>query len=124
MKTLAEKIEVMQAALRGEPIEYRYNENDDWRTAHESSIDTIFNWGVYDYRVAVTKDSFDWAHVSEDMKWFARDSNQRVFFYEVEPKEGEVHWRVREGNSFNAKLLSSLKIGTCDWRDSLQERPK
>lgn len=120
MKTLAEKIEVMQAALRGEPIEVQYNPGENWRVCGIP----IFSWGQHDYRIAVTQDSFDWAHVSPIFTRYARDSTGNSYFYSGRPYQGKTMWTPSGCLQVNANLLSSLKVGTCDWRDSLQERPK
>ena len=47
MKTLEEKIEVMQADLAGKEIECKYYSDDVW----ENGANSIFNWGKYDYRI-------------------------------------------------------------------------
>lgn len=48
MKTLKEKIEVMQAALDGKGIEFRPAETDhEWRIID----DPLFVWGDYDYHI-------------------------------------------------------------------------
>lgn len=54
MKTLAEKIAVMQAAERGEKIEYRTvaGTDEDWTPAPPGPT---FSWGSMDYRVAPKK---------------------------------------------------------------------
>lgn len=57
MKTLKEKIEVMQAAERGEPIEFisrRFWEGEPplgWRKI-DPALTTDWNWQQFDYRVA------------------------------------------------------------------------
>lgn len=49
MKTLSEKIAVMQAALEGEKIEFSFNVlTPEWRETPEP----IWNWDDFDYRVA------------------------------------------------------------------------
>jgi len=49
MKTLAEKIEVMQAALDGKEIDVKHRVADDWTTASGEGIE--FSWGEYDFRI-------------------------------------------------------------------------
>ena len=46
MKTLKEKIKVMQAALDGEIVQYR-DTFGNWY----SNNDNLWNWGDYDYRI-------------------------------------------------------------------------
>jgi len=48
MKTLKEKVEVMQAYLEGKPIQD--NIDGEW-TDWISAIEPSFQWGVYDYRI-------------------------------------------------------------------------
>ena len=48
-KTLAEKIAVMQAAERGEIIEYRLYGTPDWKMLFLNHAD--WNWAEFDYRV-------------------------------------------------------------------------
>ena len=45
--TLAEKIAVMQAAVRGETIECAINGREDW----ELNLSPAWNWDQFDYRV-------------------------------------------------------------------------
>ena len=47
MKTLKEKIEVMQAALDGEEIEVYSARGDDWVKTNVP----VWNWDNYDYRI-------------------------------------------------------------------------
>ena len=53
--TLAEQIAVMQAALEGKPIE-RCGVLNEW-IPDESQL---FDWTMFDYRVAETSDFIDW----------------------------------------------------------------
>ena len=50
MKTLKEKIEVMQAALDGKEIEFRLNEGDRWMTCNKPSAPS-WDWPYVDYRI-------------------------------------------------------------------------
>lgn len=50
-KTLAEKIAVMQAAERGEQIEFKYRSTIDKNWRIDYSPDWEFNWFLFDYRV-------------------------------------------------------------------------
>lgn len=47
MKTLKEKIKVMQAALDGKEIEYKYPEGGEWH----STNNPLFKWVLFDYRI-------------------------------------------------------------------------
>lgn len=50
-KTLAEKIAVMQAAERGEQIEFKYRSTIDKNWRIDYSPDWEFNWFLFDYRI-------------------------------------------------------------------------
>lgn len=58
MKTLAEKIAVMQAAMRDETIEVRSiagrgcQIGSEWETANRQGNNIIWDWWRFDYRVA------------------------------------------------------------------------
>ena len=66
MKTLKEKIEVMQAALDGKKIEsrnYPYEDKYDWNDNFYSGIK--WNWPHVDYRIKQEPMEF-WANVFEN----------------------------------------------------------
>jgi hypothetical protein len=71
-----------------------------------------------------TKPSINWAHVSLDYNWLARDASGRVFLYENMPIRSVSEWKSK---GFNNKLtgaigFASLVVGDCDWEDSLVGR--
>ncbi len=63
MKTLKEKIEVMQAALDGEEIEYMLGENDGWRSY--DSGEPSWDWSCVDFRIKPKPLEF-WVNVYDD----------------------------------------------------------
>ena len=86
---------------------------------------------LYPYPVKVvrddkpTKPSIDWTHVNEKFKWLAVDVNGEAYVYENEPKVGvDSYWLCQEGTLYEVNGLASYTPGTCDWKDSLIERPK
>jgi hypothetical protein len=66
-----------------------------------------------------TKPQVPWDAMSDDIKWLARDEDGEFAGYKEKPIAGPDYWA---GNGVN---ISGVKIdpGTCDWRDSLVQRP-
>ena len=75
----------------------------------------------------LTKPSIDWSHVAPEYKWLARDADGLAFVFSDMPWAEFNAW-VWDGGECEAVcvsgLLSSYTPGTCDWRDSLVERPE
>ena len=61
MKTLKEKIEIMQAALDGEEIEVYSTRGDDWVKTNVP----VWNWDNYDYRIKPKPLEF-WVNIYSD----------------------------------------------------------
>ena len=75
-KTTAEKIAVMQAFERGKPIErFSYRCGEGWLPTK----DPVWDWHLFDYRVALTKPSVDWSHVSDDIVAIVKDNAGRAW---------------------------------------------
>lgn len=82
------------------------------------------------YRVKpqpLTKPSIDWSHVAPEYKWLARDADGLAFVFNDMPWAEFNKW-VWDGGECEAVcvsgFLSSYTPGTCDWKDSLVERPE
>lgn len=75
-----------------------------------------------------TPDSIDWSHVAPRFKWMARDENGVVALYEDEPYVDDIcdMWTMGEFGCewHNARNFSSYVRGSCDWKDSLVQRPE
>jgi hypothetical protein len=126
MKTLAEKIAVMQAALEGKKIELRSHRGTKWIT-YDSTVEPEFNWHIIDYRikeVPLTKPSINWEHVHPDFKWMATDEDNHTYLYTVCPYLDEYLWDFVGGQCTGAGYFTSFVPGTCNWEDSLVERPE
>lgn len=123
MKTLAEKIEVMQACLEGKEIELMPPGDVTWIT-YDQDGDPEFNWHINDYRVKevpLTKPSINWDHVHPDFKWMATDKCGETYLFVSEPTIDISLW---DGPQWVcASNWTSFVPGTCDWKDSLVERP-
>ena len=91
---------------------------------------------LYTYPVKVvpddkpTKPSIDWKHVQEKFKWLASSADGNTWVFEYEPTIGSASdwlsstWLPPKGETFKVTGLASYTPGTCDWKDSLVERPK
>ena len=120
VKTTQEKIEVMKAFTEGAPIEFtRYNQGP-WKPC----IDPLWDWFLYYYRVALTKPSINWDHVSPQFNYMATGAEGSTFLYESKPtcSTSLNSWRFLGEVGF-VESHSSFKKGNCDWKDSLVCRP-
>lgn len=85
------------------------------------------NPSLYPYPVEivrkVTKPSIDWEQVREEYKFLARDENNTAWLYQEKPEIYREGWGVTRGVPAEAGSYVSYTPGTCDWEDSLVERP-
>ena len=112
--------EETRAALiaHGGPYEYWFSEGR-WVTATGATPD---QWRSIVFRVKavpLTKPSINWDHVLPEYKWLARDSGGVAWLYSNKPREPDTNGTIAPVRAF-----SSYSPGTCDWKDSLVERPK
>ncbi len=72
-----------------------------------------------------TKDVIAWEKLPDWVEWVARDIAGGVFGYEFEPKGRDEKWlamsRYRRIDDFPGIVV---QIGTVDWKDSKQRRPR
>ena len=71
----------------------------------------------------VVKPSINWEQVREEYKFLARDENNTAWLYQEEPEICREGWGVTRGVPAEAGSYVSYTPGTCDWKDSLVERP-
>lgn len=109
-------IEVMQAYVDGEDIEFSYDEKS-WQIVEEPS----FSNTVY-YRIAKTPDTINWDHVSPEFKYMARNSSGFCYLFTEKPKIGESAWDESDAEIY-AEHFTSYRKGTVDWKESLVFRP-
>lgn len=85
------------------------------------------NPSLYPYPVEivkkVTKPSIDWEHVRKAFKFLAQDIDGNAFLYWEKPVLRETGWQTTQGDCAEAQQFASYVPGTCDWKDSLVERP-
>lgn len=90
------------------------------------------NISIYPYPVEVvkksvrqaTKPSINWEQVREEYKFLARDENNTAWLYQEEPVIYREGWGVTRGMPAEAGSYVSYTPGTCNWKDSLVERPE
>ncbi len=73
--------------------------------------------------IELTKPSINWSHVHEDYKWMATDKNGDTFVFTSLPRLKRNVWS-NDHDEPEAAIFTSFKVGTCDWKDSLVERPQ
>ena len=83
---------------------------------------------LYPYPVQIfkeiTKPSIDWEHVHKDFKFLAKDIDGNAFLYWEKPVLVlSGGWQITQGDCAEAHQFASYTSGTCDWQDSLVERP-
>lgn len=71
----------------------------------------------------LTKPSIDWSHVAPEYKWLARDESGDAYVYSGQPCAHDGIWKY-VGKYRMADPFASYTPGTCDWKDSLVERPE
>ena len=69
------------------------------------------------------KPSIDWSHVNENFQYLAMDSGGLHHLFAEKPDPIAVEWTTHALYIY-AEHFASFTPGTCDWRDSLVERPE
>lgn len=118
----ADKIKVMQAYLEGEEIEFRRNDEGEWKTGEPA-----WNWVSCNYRVKERDYSLDilWELIEDEWKWAAMDGNGRVFIYTEKPKSKPTPGRwVSSGGDYSRYPLKISKPDVKYWAKTLTERPQ
>ena len=88
---------------------------------HDDGNVTLFPYPV-EITKATVKPSIDWNHVNENFKWLAMDADGECYIYTDKPLRGNRHWTTNLPCT-PAINFASFTPGTCDWQDSLVERP-
>lgn len=86
-------------------------------------ISLAFDAGV-EYAKKGTKPSIDWSHVHSDFKALARAADGVGYIYTARPEPESFSWRNAGDEVITANYFASYDPGTCDWKDSLVERPE
>ena len=115
-------------ACRGYDIIVKFNDERTVTYTNDGKYHVEGNVTLFPYPIeitkAVTKPSIDWNHVSEDFKYLAMDADGESYLYTDKPRQGEWRWRWASSPRLAPAFhFASFTSGTCDWRDSLVERP-
>ena len=72
-----------------------------------------------------TQDVIAWGRLPERIQWVAREEDEEVWAYEYEPHVELGWWSFDEGDAIRIDDFPGIvQIGTVDWKDSKQRRPK
>jgi len=124
-KELERKISVMQAYLDGADIEFTANYPDiEWGDI----ANPFWDWVNSDYRVKQTLPTINWDHVAPEYKWLATDKDGKLYLYKSMPTQGNKSCGFWVGSDkdfpIDVDFFASFNPGTCNWEDSLVERPR
>jgi hypothetical protein len=81
----------------------------------------------YVYRtvpIPKTQDVIAWDRLPDWVEWVTRDSDGGVFGYDFEPKSRDEKWQMMSRYRRIDDFPGIVQIGTCDWKESKQRRPK
>lgn len=124
------QVEVMLSYVNGADIGRRIKVTGEYVSSEEPPL---WDWAFFDYYVkGPSAPSIDWDHVSEEYNYLARNRSGAMWLFKVKPTPNlrTKIWEVGQskiGCTFPYKVRvthSSAKAGTCDWKDSLVERPQ
>lgn len=122
MKTTEEMIAVMRHANEGRCVETRIRNNGAWTPCSNPK----WNWRDFDYRIALTKPSVDWSHLSDEVVCLLRLPGGAEVGLTKVPHFDEVKEILvisDDAHMIPLRYLASYRPGTCTWRDSLVLRP-
>jgi len=72
-----------------------------------------------------TQDVIAWDRLPEWAEWVARDDDEEVLAHQYEPCSGDTQWFGHCGRRLRIDDFPGIvQIGTCDWKDSKQRRPR
>ena len=110
------------------PVEVRFNNErtcvytSDGKYYDDSNI-VLFPYPI-EITKAVTKPSIDWGHVGEYFQYLAMDSGGNGYLCGKNPHYDNTIWLMGAPPYIPATAFTSYVPGTCDWKDSLVERPE
>ena len=111
------------------PVAVLFNRNDDENVItytvdgkyHVEGNVTLFPYPIEVIK-SVTKPSIDWSHVSPEYNYLAQDEDGQGYLCGKNPHRMNTAWYM-EAPHIQATAFTSYVPGTCDWKDSLVERP-
>ena len=118
--------EILHASEGVYPVVVRFKDTHLAAYTSDGKYSADGNVTLFPYPVeivkATTKPSIDWNHVSEGFQYLAMDADGESYLYIDEPQQDEQQW-MSSLRLATANLFASFTSGTCDWKDSLVERP-
>jgi hypothetical protein len=112
-----ERAELFEYWFQGGDVEFYCQHHDRWTLGEPLWVPS------FAYRKALTKPSINWDHVSDEYNWLAVDEDGKAFLHNKKPEQDSYGWYAVGGKYRLADSFSSYKPGTCDWKDSLVQRP-
>ena len=95
----------------------------DGRYFEDHAIPALYPYHV-EITKKVTKPSINWDYVHSKFKYLAQDADGSAWLYAEKPQINlSSHWSVVLSDHTNAESHATYDPGTCDWKDSLIERP-
>jgi hypothetical protein len=85
-----------------------------------------FNDTIYrTVHIPKTQDVIAWEKLPDWVEWVARDMDGEICARQAEPELEYEHWQGTAGMYRRIDDFPGIvQIGTCDWKDSKQRRPK
>jgi hypothetical protein len=108
--------EEVREALQKHGGPYEWFNGERWRSCEELDME-------FAQRLApLTKPAPPWNMLADWVQWVARDEDGEFWAFNEKPELGKSAW----WDAYSWETLRTLKFdpGTCDWRDSLVERPE
>lgn len=121
--------DLIQAQLDGKTVQYwTYSDGGKWvdyMATMQIRLESLGN--VVDsktYQIKITKPSIDWSSVSDDYKYLARNEGGFARLFKNRPTLGKAVWQGSGEGGTDATSHKSYNPGTCQWSESLVERPE
>ena len=117
------KLAIIDALANGQTVEVHLR-RDLWMVVHDICVNDRYR--IKPIEPTETPEpiaEFPWDSINPKYKWFAFDADGRMFLYLVEPIMGCNAWHSDAGFSTVGLILPIIPPQTCEWGDSLQQRP-
>lgn len=112
-------IEVMQAYVSGQPIEYRRLGEKVWVECSSP----VWDWVHNSYRAKpLTPDYIDWTHIAPRFQFCARDNDGEAYLFVERPVTGDDVWCGIEATQIDKFWQGIFTKGDVPWNESLIER--
>lgn len=113
--------ELIKQIADDDSLEIEYLGDNGWVSC---GITSPLTYPHVAHRIKSTKPSIDWS--AHSFKWIATSSNGVSLLYMCKPEPVAGGWWVNPTGAptLIADFLTSFKAGTCDWKDSLVQRPE